>query len=30
MIWLTGLIKVGFLPVGQFAVIPFYFLEMFV
>ena len=30
MIWLSGLIKVGFLPVGQFAVIPFYFLEMFV
>jgi F-type H+-transporting ATPase subunit a len=30
MIWLSGLIKIGFLPVGQFAVIPFYFLEMFV
>jgi len=30
MIWLSGLISVGFLPVGNLMVIPFYFLEMFV
>jgi F0F1-type ATP synthase membrane subunit a len=30
MIWLTWLIKVGFVPIGQLGVIPFYFLEMFV
>ena len=30
MIWLSGLIKIDFLPIGQLAVIPFYFLEMFV
>jgi len=30
MIWLSGLISVGFLPIGNLMVIPFYFLEMFV
>lgn len=30
MIWLSGLLAVGFLPIGNLMVIPFYFLEMFV
>jgi F-type H+-transporting ATPase subunit a len=30
MIWLSGLISIGWLPVGNLFVIPFYFLEMFV
>lgn len=30
MVWLSGLIAVGFLPIWNLMVIPFYFLEMFV
>jgi F0F1-type ATP synthase membrane subunit a len=30
MVWLSGLIKIGFLPIGGLALIPFYFLEIFV
>lgn len=30
MIWLSGLISVGHIPIGSLMVIPFYFLEMFV
>jgi len=30
MIWLSGLISIGSIPIGSLMVIPFYFLEMFV